>query len=98
MFISFHCNLILLTLICNYLKYFYLILDTSTMRTFHFHLLSLTMALVFVTICAQEDDPSSEGEGDQNSGNKAESGNAAALVYPHVFTAIVSFLAYAIFK
>ena len=95
------------TLIYYYLIYVYIILDTSTMGTFRFLLLSLTMGLVFVAVCAAstegkaEPESTAEPEGEPESTAEPEGepeGNAASMKYPHVFTAAVSLFAYAMFK
>ena len=82
------------------------------MGTFQFYLLSLIMALVFVTVFAEplpegnaepesgaEPESTAEPEGEPENGASAEpEGNAASMVYPHVFTAVVSLMAYAMIK
>ena len=74
------------------------------MGSFLFYLLTLVMGLVFVTVFAE---PSTEANAEPETSVEPEStaepegepeGNAASLVYPHVFTSIVSLIAYAIFK
>ena len=73
------------------------------MGTFHFLLLSLMMGLVFVAVCAAstegtaEPESTAEPEGEPESTAEPE-GNAASMKYPHVFTAVVSLFAYAMFK
>ena len=67
------------------------------MGTFHFLLLSLMMGLVFVAVCAASTEGKAEPESTAEPEGEPE-GNAASMKYPHVFTAVVSLFAYAMFK
>ena len=82
------------------------------MVAFHFYLLSLIMGLVFVSVFAEplpegnaepesgaEPESTAKPKGDPENGSSAEpESNAGALVYPSVFTAIVSLFTYTLFK
>ena len=67
------------------------------MGTFHSLLLLLMMGLVFVAVCAASTEGKAEPESTAEPEGEPE-GNAASLVYPHVFTAIVSLIANAMLK
>ena len=87
-----------------YLIYFLRFSDSSTMGNTQLYLLSLIVALLFITVYA-EPLPEGEPEGEPESGAEPEAGansepehNSASLSYVHGLTAIVSFLAYAMLK
>ena len=92
------------TKIYRYLIYFLRFSDSSTMGNTQLYLLSLIVALLFITVYA-EPLPEGEPEGEPESGAEPEAGansepehNSASLSYAHGLTAIVSFLAYAMLK